>query len=448
MKRTLGLLLAFAAVAAAERQIAEFRLRKDPGAKMRGWILEYDQDSFQYETLTRDRRLRIRWDDLVDDDARRLRIAFKLELSEDEAKGLIPGHELQFKGGGSVRGLLQEVDADGAHWMRVGGIVLPYPKERVAYVDEVKIKEEEAFSEEEVYVRRLERRPPQTAEEHQRLADYLYEIGNFAGAKEQYEQAVEMDPALGGAVAERLAAARDYLEDAVAANVFAKEKSEAVLNGRWREAIDNVRTYIQGNPAARRRGEKLIGELEEQWVETKRARFHAVKHDELDRAIDSFLRRKPSLEEAKSWVTSELADTVRENTARRLQLTDEEAAFFLESKAKGAPHWASYWTGSFIVSKRAALGKATKRDVRGDPEAWWKYYDDGQTRGSWLKAYAAERLDLFEVVQINMTPCERCGGQGQVTKWSVTALPDGRHEWQERCPQCFGACENRGVGYR
>jgi len=448
MKRMLVLLLVVVAAAAAERQIVEFRLRKDPGATMRGWILDYDQDTFQYETLTRDRRMRIRWDDLVDDDARRLRIGFKLDLSEDEMKGLIPGHELQFKGGGSVRGLLQEVDDDGTYWMRVGGILLPYPKERVAYVDEVKIKEEEAFSEEEVYVRRLERRPPQNAEEHRHLADYLYEIGNFTGAKQEYEKAIEMDPALNAEVAQRLADANDYLEDAVAAKVFAKEKSDAVLNGRWREAMDNIRTYIQGNPSARRRGEKLLGELEEQWVEMKRARFHAVKNDELDRAVHNYLRRKPSLEEARSWVNAELADAIRDNTARRLQLSDEEMEFFLESKAKGAPHWASYWTGSFIVSKRAKIGKSSKREARGDPEAWWAYYDDGQTQASWLKAYAAERLDLFEVVQVNMTPCTRCGGSGHVTKWSVRALPDGRHEWEERCPLCFGAGEDRGVGYR
>jgi len=448
MKRILGLLIALAAVAAAEARIVEFRLRKDPGATMRGWLLDFDQEGFRYETLAKDRRLSIPWDELVDADARRLRIELKLDLSEDEAKGLMPGHELQLKGGGSVRGLLQEVGEDGTHWLRVEGILLPYPKERVAYVDEVKIKEEEAFSEEEVYVRRLERRPPQTAEEHERLANYLYEIGNFRGAKEQYERAIARDPAVESAVAERLAATRDYLEDEVAANVFAKEKSDAVLNGRWREAIENISTYVQANPAARRRGEKLIGELEEQWVETKRARFHAVKNDELDRVVRNYLRRKPTLEEARSWVDVELPDLVRDGTARRLQLTDEELEFFLESRAKGAPHWASYWTGSFIVSKRASIGKSSKRQIRGDPEAWWKFYDDGQTRASWLKAYAAERIDLFEVVQVNMTPCDRCGGQGHVTKWSVNALPDGRHEWEERCPLCFGARENRGIGYR
>jgi hypothetical protein len=111
-------------------------------------------------------------------------------------------------------------------------------------------------------------------------------------------------------------------------------------------------------------------------------------------------------------------------------------------------HWASYWAGTFIVSKRASLGQTTKREIRGDPDDWWATYEDVNTRASWLKAYAAERIDLFEVVQVNNTPCDRCGGTGQVTRMSLTALPDGRHEWQERCPRCFGACEDRGIGYR
>ena len=42
-------------------------------------------------------------------------------------------------------------------------------------------------------------------------------------------------------------------------------------------------------------------------------------------------------------------------------------------------------------SKRASTGKATKRDVRGDPEGWWRQYDDVNTRAAWIKAYAAER---------------------------------------------------------
>jgi len=443
------LLLLLPAVAPAEdREVARFRLKKDPLATVSGWIVDHDDGGFVFETFGRDRRITMKWADLVDEDARRLRIAYKLELTEDEAKGMIPGQELCFKGGGSVRGLLNRVEEDGTYWMRVEGILLPYPKERVDHVDEVKIQEGEAYAPEEVYARRLERRPPQTAEDHRRLADYLYEIGSFEGAKEQYDKALALDPAIEAEVSAKLGASRDYLEDKAAAEVFAKEKSDAVLNGKWSQAIENIKSYARANPAAARRAEKLAAELEQQWFEMKQRRYHAVKNEEFDRTIRSYLVKKPTLEEAKSWATAELPDLVKERAARRLDLTAEEIEAFVASKAKCALHWASYWAGTFIVSKRASLGKTTKREIRGDPESWWATYDDVNTRAAWLKAYAAERIDLFEVVMVNTTPCDRCGGTGQVTKSSLIALQDGRHEWQERCPRCFGACEDRGIGYR
>jgi tetratricopeptide (TPR) repeat protein len=442
------LLLLLLPLARADGDLARFRLKKDPLATMSGWIVSYDDDGFAFETIGHDRKLAIKWSDLVDEDARRLRIGYKLELTEDEEKGLIPGQELCFKGGGSARGLLNRVDEDGTYWMRVQGVLLPYPKDRVDHVDEVKIQEGEAYTPEEVYARRLERRPPQTAEDHRRLGDYLYEIGNFEGAKEQYDKAVALDPAVAPAVAEKLGAARDYLEDKVAAGVFAKEKSDAVLNGRWSQAIANIRDYGKANPASSRRAERLASELEQQWFDVKRERFHAVKNEEFDRAVRSYLSKKPTLEDAKSWATAELPDLIKDRTARRLGLSAEELAAFLATKSQGALHWASYWAGTFIVSKRAAVGKTTKKEIKGDPDDWWTTYDDVTARSSWLKAYAAERLDIFEVVQVTTTPCERCGGTGQVTKMSFTSLQDGRHEWQERCPRCFGACDDRGIGYR
>jgi tetratricopeptide (TPR) repeat protein len=450
MNRIAGALLVLLAVSFAEdeRHVAKFRLKKDPSATMSCWIVKYDQDGFSFETFGRDKRGTAKWSDLVEEDARRLRIDFKLDLTEDEAKGLIPGQEIFFKGGGSARGLLDRVEEDGTHWLRVSGLLLPYPKDRIDRVEEVKIQEGEGYSPDEVYVRQLERRPPQTAEEHRRLADYLYDVGSFEGAKEQYEKAVALDAALGGAVSDRLAASRDYLEDKLAAEVFKKEKSDAVLHGKWAQAIEHIRAYAQQNPGAQRRAEKVASELEQKWFEAKQARYHAVKAEEMDRAVRAFLVKKPTLDEAKSWAMAELPDLIRDRTARRLGLTSDEMELFLGTKARGALHWASYWAGSFIVSKRASLGKGSKREIKGDPDDWWTAYDDISTRASWVKAYAAERLDLFEVVTVNPTPCERCGGTGQVTKSSLNALQDGRHEWQERCPRCFGACEDRGIGYR
>jgi tetratricopeptide (TPR) repeat protein len=448
-RRLLPLLLLVAASPADEGQLTRFRLKKDPLATMTGWVLSHDEQGFVLETLTRDRRLTVKWADLVEEDAKKLRVGYGLDLTEEQEKGIIDGHELQLEGGGSVRGLLHSVDKDGAYWMRVRGNLLPYPKDRVARLDATKIGEDEAYGEEEVYARRLSRRPPKTAEEHRRLADYLYDVGNFDAARQHYEEALKLDPALEAAITARIGASREYLEDSAAAEVFGKAKADAYLNGRWKEAIETVRAYLEAHPEIGRRGERLIGELEQGWFAVKLARFHAVKHEELDRLVRSHLaRKKPTLEEAMAWATAELPDLLLERTARRLGLEGEEAEALAGTQAKGSAHWASYWSGSFAISRRATTGRSTKREIRGDPEAWWRQYEDVNTRAAWIKAYAAERVGLFEVVQVTTKACERCGGAGQVTRTSTTPLLDGRHEWQERCPRCFGACNDRSVSYR
>jgi hypothetical protein len=184
-------------------------------------------------------------------------------------------------------------------------------------------------------------------------------------------------------------------------------------------------------------------------VQKKRALFHRVKNEELDRSIRRYLfKLKPGIDAAKSWVTAELENEVEQRVKERLELTSEEWESFSETRAQGAPHWASYWTGSFVVDRRVKKGKSSSRVTRGDPDDWWASYNDVNTRANWLKAYAAERLKLFEVVMIRNTPCDRCGGTGQVRKMSLKGLADGRHEWMETCPRCCGAGEDRAVGYR
>ena len=434
---------------AAERRLAEFRLQKDATATMRGWIVDFDDQGFRFERFGGGGRMSVPWEDLLPEDARTLRISLGLELSEDERLGLIDGHEIFFKGGGSVRGLLIEKDADGVHRMRVEGLMLPYPGERIDRVEKVKVREDEAFSPGEVYLRRVERQPPRTALEHRRLADFLYDIGSWEGADKEYRVAMGKDPLLRVRIEPRLGEIREYLRDEAAARTFAKQKSDAVLNGRYRQAISNIRAYIAEHENVRRRGEKLIQEIEEKWLERKTARFHRVKNEEMDRAVRRYLSKfQPDLETAKAWALGELEKTVLEQTARRLRLNGDEMEMLLETKPRGAPHWATYWSGSFVISKRAHLGRSTKESVKGDPEKWWATYRHVSTRATWLKAYAAERLDLFEVVSIKSTDCERCGGHGKVRRMAFMAMKGGRHEWKETCPRCYGAGIDRGVGYR
>jgi len=449
-KGLLFLLLFFAAtVSAGDRELVEFRLKKDPNAPVRGWLTAYDDEGFDFQKFG-GAKTRVRWADLVEEEATRLRQRFRLELTEDEKKGLMAGHALYLKGGGDpIIGKLERIDGEDRHWMRQEGLLLPYPGDRVESVQERKVPEAEVYSKDDIYVRRLKRRPPETALDHRRLGDYLYDVGSFSGSYKQYGAALALRPEWRPELEERLEELKEYMEDAAAASVFQKAKRLANLDYKYDEAKKLVEDYVERAPGARRRGYALIADIERTQLSRKRTLFHRVKNDEFDRAVKRFLRsQKPDFDAARSWATTEMPKEVESRVRERLEMSDGEWELLAGSEAQGAPHFASYWSGSFIVSKRAAHGKSSKRVIRGDPSGWWDKYQDVSARASFLKAYAAERLDMFEVVYVRNTPCDRCGGKGVVTKSSVEALADGRHEWQETCRRCYGARVDRGIAYR
>ena len=452
MNRSIALLLVLATLVLAQdaKTIVSFRLKKDPAAPQRGWMLDFNDEGFTFEQFGGGRKSFVNWDELVDEDARRIRVDLDLEMTEEEKLGLIDGQEVFFKGGGSVRGVLEFIDEKGRHWVRNEGLVLHYPADRVDRVEEIRIKEAEVFSEDEVYIRRLERTPPVSAKQHRDLAEHMFDIGNWEKAREHYQRAIEMRPALRSELEPRLAEIKDILEDEQAQVAFRKAKSRANLFGDYDGAIQLIEDYVQQYPGAKRRGLMIVDEIRAKRYLKLQALYHRYKSDEMDRGVRRYLvRRQPDLKEAMSWVTSALREQIEQQVRSRLNLTDDEFANFRDSKAKGALHWATYKDGTFVISKRARVGKSSAKTRRGDPEAWWSSNTDLSSRATFLKALAVEQLpDLFEVVQVRVTPCRTCGGTGRVKKMSVNSLESTGHEWHEICPRCFGAREDRAVGYR
>ena len=148
-------------VLAGDRKLVQFRLKKDPGARVKVYCLEANDDGMQLEAIGSHKKSFVSWDDIVESDAKRLRIDYKLELTDDEKQGLIPGQEIFFRGGASIRGILERKDEKNNQIIvRTDGMILPYPLDRVDRVEQIKIQEGEAYTEEEIYITRLEKRPP------------------------------------------------------------------------------------------------------------------------------------------------------------------------------------------------------------------------------------------------------------------------------------------------
>jgi len=454
MQKSITLLLLLSlAVLAGERKIVQFRLKKDPASRLKVYCLEAHEEGMEIERIGSRKKETISWGDIVESDAHRLRISFKLALTEDEKKGLIRGQEVFFRGGMSVRGIVEKKDEEKNQIViRTDGMILPYPLDRLVRIEQVKIQEAEAYDEQEIYVMRLKNRPPTNWGDHRRLADYLYEIGNYSKAQEHYEEAVRLRPELRPKLEPRMAEVKDILDDEDALAVVQKAKSIANLWGRYDDAKQMLEQFAEERPGSKRRVIRVIDEIEEVRVRKLTIRYHRVKARETDRAIKKYLlTRSPGLEEARSWVVTVFKKELLERIEKRMGMSAEDLKALTKTKASGAAHWATYANGSFVMNPNAKKGKSNGKQIRGDPDSWWKNYGDVQTRSTWLRAYAAESLpELFEVVSIRETPCNKCGGTGQVKHASIRGLKalGGGHEWRQTCPRCYGARVDRGIGYR
>ncbi len=445
--RLLGPLLLLASLAAADRQLADFRLRDEPGSTRRGWILSFDQSGVRFEPFGERRSRFIAWEEMEPEDA----AALQCRLGLAERGREIDGHRLRLDDGSEVTGLLHTVGADGCHWLRRSGLVEPYPKDRVREVTPVRLPEREVFTTGEIYLRRLEERPPGSAREHRDLADWLFESGDMEGARGHYARAIGLEPALRETLASRL----DELEAArgedAARRALRAAKSLSALRGDHDRARAMLDELARTHPGFARAAARATDEIDARQRAELIRRAHQCKHEEMRAAMREFLLKKaPSLAEAMSWTTAQLPAEIAARVAGRLNLPAGEVAAMLRQPCDGAFHWASYWSGTFIVDPRAARGKPSKSEVRGDPDSWWATYGDLETRCNLLRACAAERNPgLFEVVQVKLRDCEACGGTGRVRHTSATPVDAvGGHAWTQTCPRCFGACKDRIVAYR
>ncbi|MHC4667816.1 MAG: hypothetical protein ACYTFD_05375 [Planctomycetota bacterium] len=452
MTRAVLLTLLPAALAlAGPRYVVEFRLKEDPRACLRGWASECDEDGFRFDRFAGGRQVSVRWDEVIDDDVLSLRRRFKLDLSEDEARGLIPAHRLHFKGGGSLEGLLVRIGDDGRYWLQRAGTLFPFPADRVARVEPIKLPEIEVYDTDELYLRRLKQALPRTPRQHRDLADHLFDIGSFAQARKHYEAAIRLRPRWRRELASRLEEITEVSRDAATARTLSRVRSTYRVRKDYDRARALLEEFIARFPARRRAGLQLLDDLEERQRADQERRVHLIKHVEFDRLVDEHVRQRADLTETLSWSTSRLPRDLARRIGERLGLERQQVEELLETRAGGSPHWATYWSGSFIVSRRARRGQTTPKAIRGDPDRWWARYADGGARANFVKAYAAERLpDLFEVVEVRANECTTCGGKGQVRHVSVRQLSAirGGHEWLQRCPRCFGARVDRSVAYR
>ena len=446
----LCLLAAGAGAGEFDPLIVEFHLRDSANEVTRGWLTDRDQEGFVFERFGARSPVRHAWTDLVDADARRLRKRFRLDAGPGEELGLVSGHRLHFKGGGTVEGVLERTDGRGQHWVRHDGLLLPYPKDRIQRIEELRLREESVFDKEELYLRHLHAVRPVTATQHRKLADQLYRIGNYEEARQHYRLAINLDDRFRWELSGRLDEIDRALADEESNLELRRARRLFALDGRLEEAKAILLRLMENDPRLARSATRLVREIDAEARDRLVRRFHAVKDEEFKEAIREFLRlKRPTLEEATSWALKGLPAELRARIGERLDLDEDQVAELEPTRTTGMPHWTHYWSGSFAVSSRARLGKSTRRRIRGDPEEWWNRHPGLTGRTAFVSAFAVERLpDLFEVVQVRFENCSRCGGRGVVKRATFDSLNTGGNSWKELCPRCYGAKRDRIVAYR
>ncbi|MHC4938298.1 MAG: tetratricopeptide repeat protein [Planctomycetota bacterium] len=415
------------------------------GTRLRCWVLDYGEEGLRVRKLASDRDRRIGWDELADGDRSRLRAQFKLDLSENERKGLVEGARLHFEGGSRVDGVLEKVDEKGEHWLRRGGSLLPYPRDRIVEVEPVLVNETEVYGADEVYRRVIARLAPKTADRHVEVADHMRRASDFDRAVQHYKEAIRLKPSLRWKLKPNLDACEALAKDKALARAVRMSRKLSRLDHRYDDARALLNEHLDGPRGRSRLVRMELDDLDALEAARLNREYHERKNRAFKKVIADFLlKKRPTLAQARSYVENGLAADLTGLIQRELGLTDKQVEEFNRRGSDGSAHWATYHHASFIFDPFA------KPDGRG-PEDWWTQHSDTATRSTVMRAYAAEKLpELFELVRVKYKPCIGCGGNGtrkQSSVRSVRALGN-KHAWLEKCDRCWGCGRDRVVAYR
>jgi len=439
--RLLAALLCIAPLAGAQEEKPEalvtLHLASAPKDGVRVMVYGADESGMRVRRLAQRRFFRIAWDDVVERDRKRLRLRFRLDLTEQQKRGEVDGVRLHFEGGGFVDGVLERVDFDGNHWLRRGGSILSYPKDRITGKEPMLLDETEVYGIEELHERLVARYRPKTAGRHVVVAERMMKAGGFEEAAGHLREAIRLRPELRWKMKPELDECEELGRDKALSGAVRRARKLARLDHRYADARALLSRHSKSRIAIRQ-----LDEIDALEADRLNREFHARKNLLLRRMLDDFLRtRRPGFEEARTWVTTVLGKKLRTRVQEELELGDEQVDEFLRRGGNGASHWASYHSGSFIVDPAAKHGDANR---------WWSIHSDVAKRSAFLRAWAAEKLELLETTRVKYRSCESCGGTGRVKHTSVHPLHTlGKgHEWRELCPRCNGCGRDRIVAYR
>lgn len=410
--------------------------------------------------------IRIRWDQVIVEDQKRLRDQLGLAGWEEEEEVLIDGHQVIFVNGGREEGIAENPDRAGeALRLRTPSGVRTYPRDTVSKIISTPVPALSVYTPEQLYEIYLEEFAPESAAAHAELGRQLVKVEAYKWAKIEFELALE-DP--DWASTEQAQTVRNQLAkvDVYVKAELALDRVRAVKQLGFQKRYDDALTEItalrdeyQENAAIL----KILNldRLETQIASSRRNHFQREIRRLFFRIMDDLVNRKIrekdpedrtktiSLNAVKQWVANPrgLTQEIFAAIAEKTGLSEQEAISFWNDRKPGAPKHYNYGGGTFIHPEVAAkISAATqKNQPRRTPgssrrapqqrqaqgpklksaDSWWTEEASPKDKRDWAKAWYAETgHGVLQVLRIETKLCRTCGGKGYKVSTSVSGGPE------------------------
>lgn len=438
------------------------RLRN--GTLLSGEITAHDEKGFTLTRLDNGGVVTIAWTQLDPEEA--TRVQDLLKLPEEKEELMIEGSRLLLDDGSSIEGKIVEDKPDLVVIKTPNGN-RQVPRGRIEKVESVQIPALSFCTAQELYAAQARSLDPEDAKAQFAMGQYCIRVKLFDKAKQHFEAALALDPAMEREIRKRLALIQRVAKESEA-QALRDQAMTALAAQKFDEALAAAKKLASehGGTAAGRDAEDLVKRItdeQRQYASNKDQYLGGKVVDEWFDQVDTLLRkaateRTLTLAAAKKYVDQTLATDVKLQLAEKLKIDAETIESAWRSRQVARPRTASYMDGTWIhdgVSIRRprenqptnleeqqerekndpvidAEQKKLALDLSKAGEIWWAKAS-AQSKMSWLRAYNAERN--LQVIEVKYDPCAKCKGKG---------LLGG----SKLCDRCYGTLADRVVIYK
>lgn len=455
--------LVLALLVAAPGTVLAEQVRLRTGDFLQGEIIDEqsNEEGITFRLYRTGGVFRIRWDQIIEEDEKRLRDALGLNPWEESEVPLIEGHQIILLTGSVEVGVAENPDDRGAPLrLRTATGVREYPRDAIARdgIRRAMVEATAVYTPAELAAMYEEEIGPQLPGDYVELARRCIQVEAYAEARGHLETALA-DPEFSASEqaqsVQNLLARVDVFLKAEDALQRVRDIKRFNFQKKYDQALEEiaaVRTRYEDDEGIIKLLE--LDRIERQVATNRRNHFQGEVRRRFFKVLDALVSKKVrerdpddrskalGLKAIIQWVanarglTQEIFLAISDQTG----LADQEAREFWENRPRGQARRYSYGGGTFLHPEvagrvaRAMRGGQSNRSTPGssrggsirnrNPQGrqqqvklktgddWWAAASAKEQR-NFLKAYYAEfGGGTLQVLRVEQEPCRNCGGKG------------------------------------